>query len=76
MSDNLPVIDVRNLVRRYGRTDAVDGLNLQEIDQPQRARKSLRELKPEDVPFPTRWPWWSLTSYKESLRKALSRSSN
>jgi ABC-2 type transport system ATP-binding protein len=23
-----PVIDVRNLVRRYGRTDAVDGLNL------------------------------------------------
>ena len=29
MSDQHPVIEVRNLVRRYGRTDAVDGLNLQ-----------------------------------------------
>src|SRR5918996_5219699 len=28
MSHNNPVIEVRNLVRRYGRTDAVDGLSL------------------------------------------------
>src|SRR6476661_6398334 len=28
MTDNNPVIEVRNLVRRYGRTDAVDGLSL------------------------------------------------
>ena len=28
MTDDAPVIDIRNLVRRYGRTDAVDGLNL------------------------------------------------
>jgi ABC-2 type transport system ATP-binding protein len=28
MTDTPPVIDVRNLVRRYGRTDAVDGLSL------------------------------------------------
>ena len=28
MSDNTPAIDIRNLVRRYGHTDAVDGLNL------------------------------------------------
>src|SRR4051794_1035291 len=28
MSDNNPVIEVRNLVRRYGRTAAVDGLSL------------------------------------------------
>jgi len=28
MSNQTPVIDVRNLARRYGRTDAVDGLNL------------------------------------------------
>lgn len=28
MSDSTPVIDVRGLVRRYGRTDAVNGLNL------------------------------------------------
>jgi len=29
MTDNTPAIDIRNLVRRYGHTDAVDGLNLQ-----------------------------------------------
>jgi ABC-2 type transport system ATP-binding protein len=29
MTDHTPAIDIRNLVRRYGRTDAVDGLNLQ-----------------------------------------------
>src|SRR6266700_5830749 len=28
MTHNNPVIEVRNLVRRYGRADAVDGLNL------------------------------------------------
>ena len=28
MNQQDPVIDIRNLVRRYGRTDAVDGLNL------------------------------------------------
>src|SRR6476619_4019507 len=28
MTENNPVIEVRNLVRRYGRTDAVDGLSL------------------------------------------------
>jgi len=28
MTDQTPVIEIRNLVRRYGRTDAVDGLNL------------------------------------------------
>src|SRR6059036_814058 len=28
MTHNNPVIEVRNLVRRYGRTDAVDGLSL------------------------------------------------
>src|SRR3954464_14213182 len=28
MTSNNPVIEVRNLVRRYGRTDAVDGLSL------------------------------------------------
>src|SRR5260221_2140416 len=28
MSHNNPVIEIRNLVRRYGRTDAVDGLSL------------------------------------------------
>src|SRR5437762_10533939 len=28
MSHHNPVIEVRNLVRRYGRTDAVDGLSL------------------------------------------------
>src|SRR5881296_2174530 len=28
MTQNNPVIEVRNLVRRYGRTDAVDGLSL------------------------------------------------
>src|SRR3954467_4163440 len=28
MTHNNPVIEVRNLVRRYGRTDAVDGLTL------------------------------------------------
>src|SRR3954452_15337142 len=28
MSHNNPVIELRNLVRRYGRTDAVDGLSL------------------------------------------------
>ena len=28
MPDIAPVIDIRNLVRRYGRTDAVDGLSL------------------------------------------------
>src|SRR5438046_5474245 len=28
MTNNNPVIEVRNLVRRYGRTDAVDGLSL------------------------------------------------
>src|SRR5258706_3079252 len=28
MTYNNPVIEVRNLVRRYGRTDAVDGLSL------------------------------------------------
>jgi ABC-2 type transport system ATP-binding protein len=28
MTDHTPAIDIRNLVRRYGRTDAVDGLNL------------------------------------------------
>src|SRR6478735_7396119 len=28
MTHNHPVIEVRNLVRRYGRTDAVDGLSL------------------------------------------------
>ena len=28
MSDNTPAIEIRNLVRRYGRTDAVDGLSL------------------------------------------------
>ena len=29
MTDHTPAIDIRNLVRRYGHTDAVDGLNLQ-----------------------------------------------
>jgi ABC-2 type transport system ATP-binding protein len=29
MNDNTLAIDIRNLVRRYGHTDAVDGLNLQ-----------------------------------------------
>src|ERR1700752_485741 len=28
MPDIAPVIDIRNLVRRYGRTEAVDGLSL------------------------------------------------
>src|SRR3954447_11021352 len=28
MTHNNPVIELRNLVRRYGRTDAVDGLSL------------------------------------------------
>jgi len=28
MSDDAPAIEIRNLVRRYGATDAVDGLNL------------------------------------------------
>lgn len=28
MSSHVPVIEINNLVRRYGRTDAVDGLNL------------------------------------------------
>jgi ABC-2 type transport system ATP-binding protein len=28
MSDNTPAIEVRDLAKRYGRTDAVDGLNL------------------------------------------------
>src|SRR5678816_3034183 len=28
MDNTQPVIEVRNLVRRYGRTDAVNGLNL------------------------------------------------
>src|SRR5258707_15256622 len=28
MSHNNPVIEIRNLARRYGRTDAVDGLSL------------------------------------------------
>jgi ABC-2 type transport system ATP-binding protein len=28
MTDQTPAIDIRNLVRRYGRTDAVDGLTL------------------------------------------------
>src|SRR5256885_16085923 len=28
MTHNNPVIEVRNLIRRYGRTDAVDGLSL------------------------------------------------
>src|SRR4026207_999743 len=28
MTHNNPVIEIRNLVRRYGRTDAVDGLDL------------------------------------------------
>ncbi len=28
MNQQDPVIEIRNLVRRYGRTDAVDGLNL------------------------------------------------
>src|SRR5688500_20268562 len=28
MSDQTPAIDIRNLVRRYGRHDAVDGLTL------------------------------------------------
>src|SRR5262245_53711714 len=28
MADKNPVIEIRNLVRRYGRTDAVDGLSL------------------------------------------------
>jgi ABC-2 type transport system ATP-binding protein len=28
MTDHVPVIETRNLVRKYGRTDAVDGLNL------------------------------------------------
>ena len=28
MNDHVPAIEVTNLVRRYGRTDAVDGLNL------------------------------------------------
>jgi len=28
MTHNNPVIEIRNLVRRYGRTDAVDGLSL------------------------------------------------
>jgi ABC-2 type transport system ATP-binding protein len=28
MSTHTPVLEIRNLVRRYGRTDAVDGLNL------------------------------------------------
>src|SRR5213592_2458065 len=29
MTHNNPVIEVRNLIRRYGRTDAVDGLSLE-----------------------------------------------
>jgi ABC-2 type transport system ATP-binding protein len=29
MTDHTLAIDIRNLVRRYGHTDAVDGLNLQ-----------------------------------------------
>ena len=28
MTDQVPAIEIRNLVRRYGRTDAVDGLSL------------------------------------------------
>ena len=28
MTDSTPAVDIRNLVRRYGRTDAVNGLNL------------------------------------------------
>ena len=28
MSDATPAVEIRNLVRRYGRTDAVSGLNL------------------------------------------------
>src|SRR5918996_3688088 len=28
MTNHTPAIDIHNLVRRYGRTDAVDGLNL------------------------------------------------
>ena len=40
-SANTPVIEIRDLVRRYGRTDAVDGLNLQRAAGPM-----LRVLRP------------------------------